>query len=212
MSPARYSTTCRTSRSDARHPTSRARRACRRIRRRPRPAYWSCCNANTRFECGVSRFWRGAVRRDRRAANPRPSAAIGEFANYVIARPEGSQMPQSPELAGGAGHTFEDMVAARYLAALLGETGAPGIRPRRSRFRSPFHEASSGSGAWGANTSGRAPYELRSRSLAPISPPKIGCSQRPGAGGHRSPCGAGEPRFALALPCLRVPDALLDHR
>ena len=35
-------------------------------------------------------------------------------------------MPQSPELAGGAGYTFEDLVAARYLAALLCESAAPG--------------------------------------------------------------------------------------
>jgi hypothetical protein len=39
-------------------------------------------------------------------------------------------LPQSPELAGGAGHTFEDMVAARYLAAMLAQTGAPGIGGR----------------------------------------------------------------------------------
>lgn len=39
-------------------------------------------------------------------------------------------MAQSSELAGGAGHTFEDMVTAQYLAALLGESGAPGIADR----------------------------------------------------------------------------------
>lgn len=39
-------------------------------------------------------------------------------------------LPQSPELAGGAGHSFEDMVAAQYLAAMLGEAGAPGITDR----------------------------------------------------------------------------------
>lgn len=37
---------------------------------------------------------------------------------------------QSPELAGGAGFTFEDAVAAYYLAALLAEGYAPGIDNR----------------------------------------------------------------------------------
>lgn len=36
-------------------------------------------------------------------------------------------MPQSSELAGGSGFTFEDAVAAYYLAALLAEAYAPGI-------------------------------------------------------------------------------------
>lgn len=36
-------------------------------------------------------------------------------------------MAQSPELAGGAGFTFEDAVSAEYLAALLAEGYAPGI-------------------------------------------------------------------------------------
>lgn len=40
-------------------------------------------------------------------------------------------MPQSPELAGGAGFTFADQVATRYLAALLIGTGAPGLADRR---------------------------------------------------------------------------------
>lgn len=40
-------------------------------------------------------------------------------------------MTQSPELAGGAGFTFADQVAARYLAALLIGTGAPGLADRR---------------------------------------------------------------------------------
>jgi hypothetical protein len=35
--------------------------------------------------------------------------------------------PQSPELSGGTGFTFEDAVAASYLAALLAEAYAPGI-------------------------------------------------------------------------------------
>lgn len=39
-------------------------------------------------------------------------------------------MAQSSELAGGAGHSFEDMVTAQYLAAILGERGAPGISDR----------------------------------------------------------------------------------
>jgi hypothetical protein len=42
--------------------------------------------------------------------------------------------PQSSELAGGAGLTFEDAVAASYLAALLAETYAPGI-PDHCVFR-----------------------------------------------------------------------------
>lgn len=40
---------------------------------------------------------------------------------------EGKAKPQSPELAGGSGFTFEDAVAAYYLAALLAEAYAPGI-------------------------------------------------------------------------------------
>lgn len=39
-------------------------------------------------------------------------------------------MSQSPELAAGTGHTFEDKVAARYFAAMLAQTGAPGIKDR----------------------------------------------------------------------------------
>jgi len=39
-------------------------------------------------------------------------------------------MPQSPELAGGAGFTYEGAVAAYYLAALLAEAYAPGINDR----------------------------------------------------------------------------------
>jgi hypothetical protein len=39
-------------------------------------------------------------------------------------------MPQSPELAGGAGFTFEDLVAASYLAALLQQGYAPGVENR----------------------------------------------------------------------------------
>ena len=35
-------------------------------------------------------------------------------------------MPQSAELGAGSGFTFETLVAARYLASLLTETGAPG--------------------------------------------------------------------------------------
>lgn len=38
--------------------------------------------------------------------------------------------PQSSELAGGAGFTFEDKVGAFYLTALLGEAVAPGISNR----------------------------------------------------------------------------------
>lgn len=39
-------------------------------------------------------------------------------------------MPQSPELAGGEGFTYEGNVAAFYLAALLAEAYAPGIEDR----------------------------------------------------------------------------------
>jgi len=39
-------------------------------------------------------------------------------------------MPQSPELAGGEGFTFEDDAAAFYLSALLAEAYAPGIDDR----------------------------------------------------------------------------------
>ena len=39
-------------------------------------------------------------------------------------------MPTSPELAGGAGFTFEGAVAAYYLTALLAEGHAPGIADR----------------------------------------------------------------------------------
>lgn len=39
-------------------------------------------------------------------------------------------MTQPSELAGGAGHTFEDVVTAYYLAALLCEAGARGISDR----------------------------------------------------------------------------------
>jgi hypothetical protein len=37
---------------------------------------------------------------------------------------------QSPELAGGAGFTFEDTVAGSYLAALLQQGYAPGVESR----------------------------------------------------------------------------------
>ena len=40
---------------------------------------------------------------------------------------ESEKRPQSPELAGGSGFTFEDAVAASYLAALLAEAYAPGM-------------------------------------------------------------------------------------
>ncbi|MFL6726020.1 MAG: hypothetical protein ACJ8FS_05850 [Sphingomicrobium sp.] len=40
-------------------------------------------------------------------------------------------MSQSPETAGGAGFTFADRVAARYLASLLVEASAPGLADRR---------------------------------------------------------------------------------
>jgi len=39
-------------------------------------------------------------------------------------------LPQAPELAGGAGFTFEDRVSATYLAALLQQGFAPGIADR----------------------------------------------------------------------------------
>lgn len=40
-------------------------------------------------------------------------------------------MTQSPELAGGAGFTYADQVATRYLAALLVGSGAPGLAEHR---------------------------------------------------------------------------------
>jgi hypothetical protein len=40
-------------------------------------------------------------------------------------------MTQSSELAGGAGFTYADHVATRYLAALLAGSGAPGLPDRR---------------------------------------------------------------------------------
>ncbi|MFN7604718.1 MAG: hypothetical protein ACK5RU_02245, partial [Hyphomonadaceae bacterium] len=40
-------------------------------------------------------------------------------------------MSQSPELAGGAGFTFADRVATRYLAALLHGSGAVGLADRK---------------------------------------------------------------------------------
>lgn len=39
-------------------------------------------------------------------------------------------MPQSPELAGGEGFTYEGDAAAYYLAALLAEASAAGIDDR----------------------------------------------------------------------------------
>jgi hypothetical protein len=39
-------------------------------------------------------------------------------------------MSQSPEIAGGAGFTFEDAPVAIYLGALLGEESAPGLEDR----------------------------------------------------------------------------------
>jgi hypothetical protein len=39
-------------------------------------------------------------------------------------------LPQSPELAGGAGFTYEGAVAAFYLSSLLAEAFAPGIKDR----------------------------------------------------------------------------------
>jgi hypothetical protein len=41
-----------------------------------------------------------------------------------------ASVPQSPELAGGAGFTFEDLVTASYLAALLQQGYAPGVESR----------------------------------------------------------------------------------
>lgn len=40
-------------------------------------------------------------------------------------------MTQSPELAGGAGFTFADLVVTRYFAALILGTGAPGLAERQ---------------------------------------------------------------------------------
>ncbi|MEI6336802.1 MAG: hypothetical protein WCS87_19770 [Methylococcaceae bacterium] len=43
---------------------------------------------------------------------------------------KGQPAAQSPELAGGAGFTFEDAVSALFLSALLGEGYAPGVENR----------------------------------------------------------------------------------
>jgi len=43
---------------------------------------------------------------------------------------KGQSGAQSPELAGGAGFTFEDAVSAYFLSALLGEGYAPGVENR----------------------------------------------------------------------------------
>jgi hypothetical protein len=51
--------------------------------------------------------------------------------------------PQSPELAGGAGFTFEGAVGGYYLAALLGEAYAPGIA-NRTVCRVAFQQRSFG--------------------------------------------------------------------
>ncbi len=40
-------------------------------------------------------------------------------------------MTQSPELAGGAGFTFADQIAVRYLASLLASAPGPGTNERR---------------------------------------------------------------------------------
>ncbi len=45
-------------------------------------------------------------------------------------RSRATLLPQSPELAGGAGFTFGDQVAARYLACLLAETEGLGLSER----------------------------------------------------------------------------------
>ena len=39
-------------------------------------------------------------------------------------------MALSPAISGGGGFTFEDVVVATYLAALLGEETAPGLADR----------------------------------------------------------------------------------
>jgi len=48
----------------------------------------------------------------------------------VAAIGENSRCMTSPELTGGAGFTFEDAVAAFYLAALVSGTTAAGLTPR----------------------------------------------------------------------------------
>jgi hypothetical protein len=49
---------------------------------------------------------------------------------YSILLADAHLMPQSAELAGGAGFTYEGYVAAYYLAAMLDEAHAPGIEDR----------------------------------------------------------------------------------
>lgn len=48
----------------------------------------------------------------------------------AYAQSKGGRLSQAPELAGGAGFTFEDRVSATYLAALLQQGFAPGIADR----------------------------------------------------------------------------------
>jgi hypothetical protein len=59
---------------------------------------------------------------------------VGSFSNLEFAcqQPESGKriVPQSPELSGGAGFTFEGAVAALYLTHLLAEGYAPGIDDR----------------------------------------------------------------------------------
>lgn len=52
-------------------------------------------------------------------------------------------MPQSTELTGGAGFTFEDAAVAVYLGALLGEENAPGL-PARTIVRVAVQQAAFG--------------------------------------------------------------------
>jgi hypothetical protein len=53
----------------------------------------------------------------------KPKYSRGHFRNRRGER----ALPQSPELAGGAGFTFENLVGANYLVSLLSEAYAPGI-------------------------------------------------------------------------------------
>lgn len=52
-----------------------------------------------------------------------------QFHGAASKRPS-NPVSQSPELAGGAGFTFEDAVSAEYLITLLGEGYAPGTGDR----------------------------------------------------------------------------------
>jgi hypothetical protein len=60
-----------------------------------------------------------------------------------------------PDLSGGSGFTFGDVVVAVYLAALLGERSAPGIEPRLV-YRVALEQANVGERVYDLIVDGRA--------------------------------------------------------